>query len=59
MKTLYIYNQESCHTMVPESEVPKKAVGMSVTGAEVSKNLDGQHRVKISHSKPEEKRLYS
>lgn len=23
--------------MVPESEVPKKAVGMSVTGAEVSK----------------------
>ena len=29
--------------MVLESEVPKKAVGMSVTGAEVSKNLGGQH----------------
>ena len=29
--------------MVPESEVPKKAVGMSVIGAEVSKNLGGQH----------------
>ena len=25
--------------MVPESEVPKKAVGMLVTGAEVFKNL--------------------
>ena len=45
--------------MVPESEVPKKAVGMLVTGAEVSKNLGGQHRDQISHSKSEEKRLHS
>ena len=45
--------------MVPESEVPKKAVGMLVTGAELSKNLGGQHRVQISHSKSEKKRLHS
>ena len=45
--------------MVPESEVPNKDVGMSVTGAEVSKNLGGQHRVQISHSKSEEQRLHS
>ena len=45
--------------MVPESEVPKKAVGMSVTGAEVSKNLGDQHRVQISHSKSEKQRLHS
>ena len=45
--------------MVPESEVPKKAVGMSVTGAEVSKNLGGHHRVQISYSKSEEQRLHS
>jgi len=45
--------------MVPEREVPKKAVGMPVTGAEVSKNLGGQHRVRISHSKSEGQRLHS
>ena len=45
--------------MVPESEVPKKAVGMLVTGAEVFKNLGRHHRVQICHSKSEEQRLHS
>ena len=36
---LYFAIRESCYMMVPESEVPKKAVGMLVTGAEVFKNL--------------------
>ena len=58
-KRLILCNRESCYMMVPESEVPKKAVGMSVTEAEVSKNLGGQHRVQISHSKSEEQRLHS
>ena len=58
-KRFIFCNQDSCHMMVPESEVPKKAVGMLVTGAEVSKNLPGQHRFQISHSKSEEQKLHS
>ena len=58
-KRFIFCNRESCYMMVPESEVPKKAVGMLVTGAEVFKNLGRHNRVQISHSKSEEQRLHS